>query len=724
MKKIDITILVVEDESSSLHLVETILERRITNVITATDGKEGLEKYLKYKPPIVLTDIEMPNMTGLQMSAEILKDYPETKIVIMSAYEDTEYFVQAIDLGVESFLIKPLENVKLNHVIKKLVSEIRKDEELHNKRAELAAGEMRFRNVFKSMTDMVFVLDKNDTFVEFYGSKNSNTYHKPEYFLGKDQKTIMPKNLSDLYLENKRKLFLENATQTFEYELTDKNVVGWFSANLDIHEDGESVVATVREITEKKEFEEKIIKSEKKFYDLFNNAPDMYFSVGSSGKVLNVNQFGADSLGYTKEELIGDSVWKIVYKKDLKRVKKEVSDILQNKEQGVELNFRKIRKDNSILYVHEKTSLTFDAFGKVEELRIICRDVTHEKELEIQKELDHKKIAKAKTEWENTFDSITDIIGIVDKDHRIIRANKAFAEQSNFQTKDMINKNCYEVFHKMNSQPDYCCLQDVFSKGEPKNLVFFEERLKKHFLSTITPLKDSKDDIYAAVFASKDITDIKAQEEEVNQHRQHIKLINRILRHDLANNLAVINSGIKLYLANGEQHFLDESKNRVFRGIELIRKMKELEDIILSGKALREINLNYSIKEVIKNYNTIKINVSGNSDVIVKADLTIHSVLDNIIRNAIEHGRANNIDISVKKKESICELIITDNGTGIPDEIKENVFKEGFKSGKKGNTGVGLFIVKSAMSNYLGSISIEDNKPQGATFILHFNPAG
>ena len=112
----------------------------------------------------------------------------------------------------------------------------------------------------------------------------------------------------------------------------------------------------------------------------------------------------------------------------------------------------------------------------------------------------------------------------------------------------------------MNSQPDYCCLQDVFSKGEPKNLVFFEERLKKHFLSTITPLKDSKDDIYAAVFASKDITDIKAQEEEVNQHRQHIKLINRILRHDLANNLAVINSGIKLYLANGEQHFLDESK--------------------------------------------------------------------------------------------------------------------------------------------------------------------
>jgi PAS domain S-box-containing protein len=724
MKKIDITILVVEDESSSLHLVETILERRITNVITATDGKEGLEKYLKYKPPIVLTDIEMPNMTGLQMSAEILKDYPETKIVIMSAYEDTEYFVQAIDLGVESFLIKPLENVKLNYVIKKLVSEIRKDEELHNKRAELAAGEMRFRNVFKSMTDMVFVLDKNDTFVEFYGSKNSNTYHKPEYFLGKDQKTIMPKNLSDLYLENKRKLFLENATQTFEYELTDKNVVGWFSANLDIHEDGESVVATVREITEKKEFEEKIIKSEKKFYDLFNNAPDMYFSVGSSGKVLNVNQFGADSLGYTKEELIGDSVWKIVYKKDLKRVKKEVSDILQNKEQGVELNFRKIRKDNSILYVHEKTSLTFDAFGKVEELRIICRDVTHEKELEIQKELDHKKIAKAKTEWENTFDSITDIIGIVDKDHRIIRANKAFAEQSNFQTKDMINKNCYEVFHKMNSQPDYCCLQDVFSKGEPKNLVFFEERLKKHFLSTITPLKDSKDDIYAAVFASKDITDIKAQEEEVNQHRQHIKLINRILRHDLANNLAVINSGIKLYLANGEQHFLDESKNRVFRGIELIRKMKELEDIILSGKALREINLNYSIKEVIKNYNTIKINVSGNSDVIVKADLTIHSVLDNIIRNAIEHGRANNIDISVKKKESICELIITDNGTGIPDEIKENVFKEGFKSGKKGNTGVGLFIVKSAMSNYLGSISIEDNKPQGATFILHFNPAG
>jgi PAS domain S-box-containing protein len=723
MKKYDITILIVEDDTAGLHLVKTNLARRISNVITAVDGREGLKKFLKHKPSIVLTDIEMPFLNGLEMSTEILKDCPDTKIVVMSAYEDTEYFVQAIDLGAESFLIKPLESVKLNHVIKKLISEIHKDEELIKKQKELEASEMRFRNVFKSMKDMVFVLDKNDVFREFYGSKNSSTFYEPKYFLKKDQKKIMPKNLSDEYLKYKKKLFLKKTTQSFEYELVNKTASGWFSANLDIHEDGESVVATVREITEQKQFQEKLIQSEMKFFDLFDNAPDMYFAVNSEGNVINVNNFGAESLGYSKDELIGDSVWKIVYKEDLERVQKEVSDILKQKVQGTELNFRKIRKDGSVLFVHEKTSLTFDETGDVAELRIICRDVTIVKELEQQKEEDHQKIAKAKVEWEKTFDNIDDIIAIVDENFNIIRANKAFAEMCNLQTKEMVDKKCYEVFHKMHKNPDYCKLHNTFNTGESQTFIYKEDRLNKYFLSTVTPLKDDDGKVFAAVFASKEITELKKQEEEIEHHRQHIKLINKILRHDIANNLAVINSAIKLYGCENKQEYLDESRNRVMRSTDLIRKMKELEDVIISGTTLRAINLHNSIDEVKRNYQTIQFKISGNERVFVEADLTINSVLDNLFRNAIEHGNASEIEISLEITESICNLKIADNGVGIPDEVKQNVFEEGFKFGKKGHTGIGLFIVKSAMNNYNGSISVHDNKPHGTIFDLKLNLA-
>ena len=65
------------------------------------------------------------------------------------------------------------------------------------------------------------------------------------------------------------------------------------------------------------------------------------------------------------------------------------------------------------------------------------------------------------------------------------------------------------------------------------------------------------------------------------------------------------------------------------------------------------------------------------------------------------------------------EFIFIDNGTGIPDNIKSKIFNEGFFYGKSGNTGIGLYIIKRTIESYNGSVSVADNLPNGAVFVIN-----
>jgi len=123
----------------------------------------------------------------------------------------------------------------------------------------------------------------------------------------------------------------------------------------------------------------KLQESEKKYQDLYEDAPDMYFTVTPDGIVKSVNQFGANCLGYKKEELIGGDVWIIVHKDDLKKIQKQVREIFDKRLRRSHLEFRKVRKDGSIIFVQERTRLILDKKNNPVELRIMCRDVTQQR---------------------------------------------------------------------------------------------------------------------------------------------------------------------------------------------------------------------------------------------------------------------------------------------------------------------------------------------------------
>jgi len=102
-------VLLVEDEKKLALLLKNAIGDNFYSFSVANDGEEGLEKFLQIKPDIVITDIMMPKKTGLEMAGEIRKVNSDVPIIILSAYSETDKFLNAIDIGVVKYLIKPFD---------------------------------------------------------------------------------------------------------------------------------------------------------------------------------------------------------------------------------------------------------------------------------------------------------------------------------------------------------------------------------------------------------------------------------------------------------------------------------------------------------------------------------------------------------------------------------------------------------------------------------------
>ena len=260
-------------------------------------------------------------------------------------------------------------------------------------------------------------------------------------------------------------------------------------------------------------------------------------------------------------------------------------------------------------------------------------------------------------------------------------------------------------------------LQNAMRDGPQKLVEFFQKKNGERFRVEITaaPIMSGGElKYYLANWV--DITERKKREEELEAHREHIKLINKILRHDLINDLSVINSALRLYGRSKEEELLEEASVYVNKSVELINRMRELEIFISSHRGLKLYPVTEVLKEVLASYPAIAFNIEGEGQIL--ADESLNSIIDNIISNAVVHGKTDRIDIKIGGRGEYCEIWIADYGVGIPEELKAKIFGEGFAYGETGGTGLGLYIVKKAMETYGGHVRVEDNIPRGAVFVL------
>lgn len=101
-------IVIVDDDIFVSGALTTILEAsgKVTVAASGTDGKEAAELYKIHQPDVLLMDIRMKEKSGLDASAEILEEFPDTKILLLTTFSDDEYIVKALKLGAKGYLLK------------------------------------------------------------------------------------------------------------------------------------------------------------------------------------------------------------------------------------------------------------------------------------------------------------------------------------------------------------------------------------------------------------------------------------------------------------------------------------------------------------------------------------------------------------------------------------------------------------------------------------------
>lgn len=126
----NLKILYIDDEPFIREDAVEYLSFHCDNVYEACDGKDGLEKYKELKPDIIITDIKMPKLNGIEMIKEIRKTDNTTKIIVATAFLETSYLVEAIELGLVKYLVKPIMENNLLNVLEKCTEDVVKEKSI------------------------------------------------------------------------------------------------------------------------------------------------------------------------------------------------------------------------------------------------------------------------------------------------------------------------------------------------------------------------------------------------------------------------------------------------------------------------------------------------------------------------------------------------------------------------------------------------------------------
>ena len=119
-----ISFLCMEDDHATRKLLGKMISLKFPDVLLhlAENGKVGLELFKEHAPEIIITDVNMPVMDGITMATEIKAINPRTTIIVVSAYSNTEYLLNSIEIGINHYILKPIDFNELFNSISKSIA--------------------------------------------------------------------------------------------------------------------------------------------------------------------------------------------------------------------------------------------------------------------------------------------------------------------------------------------------------------------------------------------------------------------------------------------------------------------------------------------------------------------------------------------------------------------------------------------------------------------------
>lgn len=223
-------------------------------------------------------------------------------------------------------------------------------------------------------------------------------------------------------------------------------------------------------------------------------------------------------------------------------------------------------------------------------------------------------------------------------------------------------------------------------------------------------------------------------ERRLKRQRDDLRLLNQVMRHDIRNDLQLIGAYAELledHVDEEGEPYLEVIRENTQSAVDLTTTVRDLAQVMLrddveTGRVPLDRILSQQLEEVRSAHSTAVFTVEGTlPDREVLADEMLSSVFRNLLRNAVQHNDETppKIEVSANVDDDVVEVRIADNGPGIPEDQRENVFGKGEKGLDSPGAGIGLYLVRSLVEAYGGDVRVEENEPKGAVFVVTLRAA-
>jgi len=364
------------------------------------------------------------------------------------------------------------------------------------------------------------------------------------------------------------------------------------------------LIITCLNLFSRSHLEYKIRETEKRYQDLYDNAPDMYFTIEPNGIITSVNHYGSQYLGYDKDELIGKPIWSVVYDDDIQSVKERISEVFHRKQKSEELEFRKISKSGNIIWVQERMQIIYDQENNPVELRVICRDVSERKKAQ-------QELFEREEKYRGIYENLLDVYFELSLDGIIIEISPSISRISDYSQEDLLGRSVYEFYLLPPERENF--LERIKQKEILENLeIDFKNKDGEilHCQINSRLYRDEKDQPLKIIGFIKDITSKKQLEQEQITLREQL----RILFETIPDAIFIKDKSLRYTAVNAAMEKMFGMKNSEMKGrhdieifgIEKGEKIRKEDLQVLNGATIK-IEENLTIKGVSKTYNIVKV---------------------------------------------------------------------------------------------------------------------
>ena len=344
--------------------------------------------------------------------------------------------------------------------------------------------------------------------------------------------------------------------------------------------------------------------------------------------------------------------------------------------------------------------------------------------------------ARAESETDAVRSLLGEVMEAVPHPLYVIDADSYRVEHANDAATVSKGSTCYELTHGRD-QPCHegastspCPLEAIRETHAPTTVEhthYDEDGTEQVHEVHAAPIVGEDGGIDRIVESIIDVTERAAYEQHLKRQRDDLDVLNQVLRHDMRNDLQLVLAYSEMLadvVPDDHRSHLETVIESAEHAVELTTTARDMSDILLDegddiGRARLRPAIETELDKLRSTYTDAEITVEGTiPETTVTANDLLSSVFRNLLKNAVQHNDkpVPAVTLSVTESDETVTIEVADNGPGVPDQQKDEIFGKGEKGLESAGTGIGLYLVQTLVSSYDGEIAVADNHPEGAVF--------